>query len=507
MTLNRIARWLALGLGAGAAWLAFSAPAEAIPLFARQTGHNCQACHISYPELTAYGREFKLNGYTFGESQPIPLAAALMAQYDMINDNVIHNGTGPSLGPNCTSCNHGEIIQYSVFFGGKLAENFGMFGQFSGAEFPVSGGAVNSATFAGNPAAPGSFTPVADNTEFRYVHRFSSGSGTLEPDTVVGININNNLTMQDVWNNVPAWRYPNGGGGIAYNISGGMGASGAGPVWTPFIDGGGAPLSSGQREIGIGVYTWWHKTVYAELSLYRAPWGAFSWLAWGQNEGGANNPNNPNDMPSDVLANYNPYYRLAYSHDWGYNSIEVGVFGISAHTYNCNPSSTACVTNQSATNGFRDVAFDAQYQYNKGEPWVFSVQTSYEHESNDLTAWLNSTPGVMSTPSHTINEFNINGRAYYDRKYGINAGYSMISGSNDAILYGSNAAGPGLSNTGSPNSSWWTVELNYLPLQDIRFTLQYVMYTKLNGGNSNFDGLGNNATGQNHLTAAIWWVF
>src|SRR5262249_43462625 len=35
------------------------------PSFARQTGLACSACHTHYPELTAMGRAFKLNGYVF----------------------------------------------------------------------------------------------------------------------------------------------------------------------------------------------------------------------------------------------------------------------------------------------------------------------------------------------------------------------------------------------------------------------------------------------------------
>jgi hypothetical protein len=38
--------------------------AHAVPAFARQTGQNCVACHVSFPELTPYGRWFKLSGYT-----------------------------------------------------------------------------------------------------------------------------------------------------------------------------------------------------------------------------------------------------------------------------------------------------------------------------------------------------------------------------------------------------------------------------------------------------------
>ena len=42
---------------------------RALPVFARQTGQNCVACHAGgqFPELTPYGRLFKLTGYTLGE--------------------------------------------------------------------------------------------------------------------------------------------------------------------------------------------------------------------------------------------------------------------------------------------------------------------------------------------------------------------------------------------------------------------------------------------------------
>ncbi len=54
----------------------WSANAVALPIFARQTGQNCQACHAGgqFPELTAYGRLFKLTGYTMGQ-RSLPLSA------------------------------------------------------------------------------------------------------------------------------------------------------------------------------------------------------------------------------------------------------------------------------------------------------------------------------------------------------------------------------------------------------------------------------------------------
>ena len=40
--------------------------AKAVPAFAAQTGEPCTACHIGAfgPQLTPYGRAFKIGGYT-----------------------------------------------------------------------------------------------------------------------------------------------------------------------------------------------------------------------------------------------------------------------------------------------------------------------------------------------------------------------------------------------------------------------------------------------------------
>src|SRR5947209_12189999 len=44
--------------------------ASALPSFARQTGQKCAACHVggAWPQLTPWGRFFKLSGYTAGRS-------------------------------------------------------------------------------------------------------------------------------------------------------------------------------------------------------------------------------------------------------------------------------------------------------------------------------------------------------------------------------------------------------------------------------------------------------
>jgi lactam utilization protein B len=61
--------------------------AEAVPAFARQTGLACVACHVSFPELTPFGRFFKLTGYTLTNKKTIPLAA--MLQFSQTNTRTI----------------------------------------------------------------------------------------------------------------------------------------------------------------------------------------------------------------------------------------------------------------------------------------------------------------------------------------------------------------------------------------------------------------------------------
>src|SRR5579859_6742967 len=49
------------------AWLLFALKPEAhaVPSYSRQTGLPCATCHFAPPELTPFGRKFKLDGYVF----------------------------------------------------------------------------------------------------------------------------------------------------------------------------------------------------------------------------------------------------------------------------------------------------------------------------------------------------------------------------------------------------------------------------------------------------------
>lgn len=65
----------------------WSSPSYALPAFARQTGQNCLACHAGgqFPELTSYGRLFKLTGYTLG-ARTLPLSTMAVLDYTNVRN-------------------------------------------------------------------------------------------------------------------------------------------------------------------------------------------------------------------------------------------------------------------------------------------------------------------------------------------------------------------------------------------------------------------------------------
>jgi hypothetical protein len=115
---------------ASAALLTFSSgSAQAVPAFANQTGQNCVACHAGgvYPELTPYGRAFKLTGYTFGE-RSLPLSVMGVATYNKTKntDETLAGGDSRADFPK-----DGNLIfnTASLFLAGKVTDHIGGFVQ------------------------------------------------------------------------------------------------------------------------------------------------------------------------------------------------------------------------------------------------------------------------------------------------------------------------------------------------------------------------------------------
>src|SRR5450759_2346790 len=115
-----------LVLAAIAGLLLFASPgAYAVPSYARQTGQQCVACHVSFPELTPYGRYFKLTGYTIGERQLFPVAMMAQGSYNSVAKNDDGTGTG---GLAINNRNNGVVFSAaSLFVAGKANDYLGGF--------------------------------------------------------------------------------------------------------------------------------------------------------------------------------------------------------------------------------------------------------------------------------------------------------------------------------------------------------------------------------------------
>jgi hypothetical protein len=183
----------------------------------------------------------------------------------------------------------------------------------------------------------------------------------------------------------------------------------------------------------------------------------------------------------------------------------VGTYGMVIDRYPSNFDTST------PTDRYRDIAVDAQYQYIT-DPHTFTAQATYIHEKQSYDASFPVTEatgagiGAGPTPanlSDTLRTFKAKATYYHDRKYGATLAYFSTTGSADGGLYGTDADGNGM----HPDSSGWTVELDYLPIQYVRLMLQYTAYTKFDGASDNYDGNGRNARDNNTLFINVWVAF
>jgi hypothetical protein len=438
--------------------------ANAVPAYARQTGQACVACHVSFPELTPYGRNFKLSGYTIGTRQAVPLA--VMAQVGVTQVKGNKDDEGNKIVPRTDSV---QLSAASLFLAGKVNDNIGGFVQWTYEPINVN----DEGRIVGHSGI--------DNVDLRAVGRVENEDKTAIK-WLYGITLHNNPSVQDVWNTTPAFGFPFTGP-----------PNGIGPAAATLIDGGLA-----QQVAGIGAYVFWNSTIYAEVTGYRTADGPFSLLRAGQDT----------HAPGGVarLDGLNPYWRLAYNREWGANSIMVGTYGMKADRY---PDNTLPFP---PTDRYTDVAFDAQYQYISQEH-TFTAQATHIHENQNYRA---SFPATLSgnpigagptpgNPSDSLNTSRFKASYYYQRQYGATVFYFRTTGTTDTGLYAPGSVDG--SNNGSPTSAGFVYELDYMPIQNLRLMLQYYAYQKFNGGKINYDGAGRNASANNTLFLNAWVAF
>jgi hypothetical protein len=446
---SRLVRLATLAITA----LCMSPGAHALPSFARQTGQKCAACHVSgsWPQLTPWGRFFKLAGYTAGKQLVSKegfnyIPAGLFGQLGITWAAQPNDAAGQAV---ITQNGSPEAYAFTGEVATKLTDFMGVFFEYQvGNQFPGWKGSAGPA-------------------DIRAVHFFHPGGNEL----LVGVDSNNNPTVQDVWNSTPAWGYP---------FYGSPQAPG-GPA-TPMI------ASLGEQSGSIGAYALLNRQWYAEVSVYRVATDVFRWMSAGTafQTGGKN-----------YLDGFNPYWRAYWTKEHGSNSFMLGTFGMQAKVFpnSADPSGP--------TDVFTDYGFDTQYQY-LGDTHKLTLRANYIYENQ---RWRASFPtAVSSTPNGDLKSLNVNGSYGYRDHWIFNAAYFSTNGSNNGALY-SVSSPSGAQLTSSPNTSGYILEADRIITQNLQATLQYKGFINFNGLSNNIDGLGRKASDNNTLWLTVFFAF
>jgi hypothetical protein len=442
--------------------------ALAVPAFARQTGMSCAQCHTAFPELTPFGRQFKLNGYVLGAKDKVtdtvpsttgndddaqtrleigsnvPLGAMIQAEVHWIrNDSakdITYASTAASDGQGYASL----PTQVSLFYAGEIAPKVGAFLQLT---YDPNNGSVG-----------------IDNTDVRYADHWSLGAH----DLLLGATLNNNITAQDVYNSTPAWSFPYASADNA-----------PGPTIGTQIDG-----ALAQNVAGLGVYADWDGWLYAEWSQYRT--------------------NPQTGYTGENIQGWAPYWRVAAEYGHDKHSLEVGAYGV---TLNLLPGSIDLGTTPTNTPAdiYTDVAADFQYQY-IGDDHIVAVQGSYTQENQALnysTAAGHQFSGPLADNTYgTLDDLHLTASYLYQRAWGAAIGYFQLTGTKDATFYSNQGLAQNV-----PNSNGFIYEISYRPWLNTRLSLDYATFGQFDGGTANYDGHGRAAWDNNTATMMAWLAY
>jgi hypothetical protein len=431
-------------------------PAAAVPAFAEQTGQNCAACHVGGfgPQLTPFGREFKLGGYTLRMHRSIPLSAMAVASF-------VHTAKAQEEPPTDDSKRNNNLSfdEGSVFLAGGVGSHLGGFAQvtYSGADEAWSW----------------------DNLDLRAVN-----TGKLAgKDLVYGVSLNNNPAIQDPWNTLPAWGFP-------YTDSDYAPA----PDVAPLIDGG-----LGQSVLGLTAYAWLDSKFYVEGGGYSTPSrGTLRWL-------GAD-PDDPGNVHGIA-----PYGRLAVQTNLAGGTFEAGAFALKAAMYPGRDRSSG------RTDRFTDVGVDASW-LKRLKSGTLSVNGRFTHEDQalDATCALGMADGsiplvpLSECADNSLDEVHVDSSYYWHNAVGLTVSAFDVTGSTNPIIYGDFRAM-------RPNSSGLQFQIDGTPFGrgksplgprfNMRVGAQYTLYRTFNGSRFDFENTGRNASDNNTLRIFTWVAF
>ena len=441
-------------------FLAGRQSAHAVPAFAQQTGQPCSACHIGSfgPQLTPFGRAFKIGGYTqTGGTNPaanIPLAAIAIGSFT-------HTNTAQPSPPaaHFSDNNNVALDQINIFLAGRATDWAGGFVQ---------------GTYDGIGHAF-----VLDNTDLR---PFTKALPIGNTDIRVGVSVNNNPTVQDPYNSSFAWGYPFVASALAPT-----------PAAQPVLAG-----ALAGNAIGVTGYAWYDRRFYLEAGGYDTMGPTLLKITG-------------NALGPGSTRNIAPYIRPAYEWDWNGQSVHVG--GIFLNS-NFNPATGNRSSDGSlGHNRYTDFAADAGYQFLGDGTHVFTADAIYTYELQNLAGSVGM--GASSQAHNNLQQVRLALTYYYQQTYGLTFGWQNIWGKANPLLYAP-APVTGSAN-GKPNSNAFIIEADWVPFGkqaswgapwiNLKLGLQYTAYTRFNGGTTDYDGFGRNASGNNTIFAFAWLAF
>jgi len=216
----------------------FASNASAVPSFARQTGLACEACHTVFPQLTPFGRIFKASGYTLSNTAKVQdvdrIKHYLMSLSDVPPVSAMVQGSTSSMSKAVDSQSSKTATdfpqQLSIFYAGEVSDNVG---------------AMAQVTYSDQSGTVG-----IDNTDVRFADVITLAGHNV----IYGLSVNNNPTVQDLWNSTPAWGQPF----ITSPIM-------LGPAASTRVEG-----AMAQQVAGVSAYTFIDQSIYAEAGVYRS---------------------------------------------------------------------------------------------------------------------------------------------------------------------------------------------------------------------------------------------